>query len=71
MTNAENDVSRRDFVRTAVSALTLLPLSRIAFGTNRDPAIASPRVAFGPLRGIDAGDLNVSYVELGPLTAQV
>ena len=69
MNDTENDSSRRDFVRTAVTALTLLPFSKVALTANQDSTAASPRAAFGPLRSIDAGDLNVGYVDLGSPTA--
>ena len=54
---------RRQFLGAAALAVTPSQLSRMA----------SPRapVAFGPLKQIDAGLLNVGYVELGPADGRV
>lgn len=65
-----NGFSRRDFARlTAVTAggLTLAACS----SPGDDPAPpATPKHTLGPVKQIDAGDLNVGYAEAGPPDGQ-
>jgi pimeloyl-ACP methyl ester carboxylesterase len=53
------NVSRRTLLRTTGAAALAAPL--LTGG-----AAASPKLPFGPVKQIDAGVLNVGYVELGP-----
>ena len=56
------DPIRRRMLRVASAVMATAPMSAITMSTvaSRD---SSP--SFGPLRRIDAGDLNVAYVEVG------
>ncbi len=56
------DPIRRRLLRAASAVMVMIPMSAITMSTatSRD---SSP--SFGPLRRIDAGDLNVAYVEVG------
>ena len=53
------DIDRRGFLTLAAATATA---ARLEAGA-RQP---SPRAAFGPLRRVDAGVLNIAYVEIGP-----
>ena len=53
------DIDRRGFLTLAAATATA---ARLEAGA-RQP---SPRAAFGPLRRVDAGVLNIAYVEVGP-----
>ncbi|MFF0269697.1 alpha/beta fold hydrolase [Kribbella sp. NPDC004536] len=53
------NISRRTLLKTTGAAALATPLLTGA-------AAASPKLPFGPVRQIDAGVLNVGYVELGP-----
>lgn len=66
ITNARDhavDPVRRRLLHAASAALAMLPVS--AMKLRSASALSSP-TAFGPLRQIDAGDLNVGYVDAGP-----
>jgi pimeloyl-ACP methyl ester carboxylesterase len=70
-TNAPNDGSlradRRRFLGTA--AVTSLSLAGVTVAQAADPAAATKRgpvASFGPLKQINAGDLNIAYAEAGP-----
>ncbi|WP_406504706.1 alpha/beta fold hydrolase [Streptomyces sp. NBC_00212] len=67
-----NVIDRRTFSRllgagTAGASLTL-PATSAAASADTELPVASPRpvVPFGPLKQIDAGALNIGYVEAGP-----
>ena len=53
------DPVRRRLLRTASAAMAMIPMSAIASSISSAPA-------FGPLRQVDAGDLNIGYVDIGP-----
>ncbi|GAA1582382.1 MULTISPECIES: alpha/beta fold hydrolase [Kribbella] len=55
------NISRRTLLKTTGAAVAATPFLTGA-------AAASPNLPFGPVRQIDAGVLNVGYVELGPAT---
>lgn len=61
----EIDPVRREFLRTT-AGISLAHLSGVALAATGDAAIAQSKGAFGPTHRVDAGDLSVSYVELGP-----
>lgn len=61
-----NDTSRRDFLAQATAAGAGLALSGFSGVLPAAPA----QTGFGPLRQIDAGALNVGYVEMGPRDGQ-
>ncbi|MEU4428318.1 alpha/beta hydrolase [Actinoplanes sp. NPDC024001] len=62
--------SRRQFLLTTGTAAAAAGLGPIVSGGSAaaaaGPLLTGHRPAFGPLRQIDAGVLNVGYVELGP-----
>lgn len=71
--------SRRDFLGTAAMALAaarlgVMRFSNMSIGTMTPeigPAVAKPTsLAFGALKQIDAGVLNVGYAEAGPSNGQ-
>jgi pimeloyl-ACP methyl ester carboxylesterase len=65
---------RRQFIGTAamkIAARRLGAISLSADGTSVSraaaaSAVSSPKEPFGPIKQIDAGDLNIGYVEAGP-----
>lgn len=57
------DPIRRHLLRSASAAMAALPMSSIIADTATSST--SPH-AFGPLRQIDAGDLSIGYVDIGP-----
>lgn len=61
------DVSRRRFIGAASAAVAALHPGKPALA-HAVAAHASDQIVptFGPLRQIDAGELNIGYVELGP-----
>jgi pimeloyl-ACP methyl ester carboxylesterase len=70
--NASNDGSlradRRRFLGTAV--VTSLGLAGVTLAQAADPAAVTNRgspASFGPLKQIQAGDLDIAYAEAGPL----
>ncbi len=54
------DPVRRRLLCTASAAMAMIPMSAITTSGSSAPA-------FGPLRQVDAGDLNIGYVDLGPV----
>jgi len=69
MDNADPIQPRREFFRTvaAVIAAAQLGTSGSAIAQARPSSPRKPGPSeFGPLRSIDAGDLGVSYVDMGP-----
>ena len=67
------DFHRRRFVSAAAMALAAAELgvagpARAQAGADTQPAATKPDAgaSFGPLKQIDAGELNVGYVEAGP-----
>ncbi len=67
------DLHRRRFFSGAAMALAVAELgvirsARAQAGVENQPAATKPNVgaSFGPLEQIDAGDLNVGYVDAGP-----
>jgi pimeloyl-ACP methyl ester carboxylesterase len=58
--------NRRHFI-TAAASLAALPMGAL-FSPQPAQAAATP---FGPIRQIDAGDLNVGYVDIGPADGPV
>ena len=81
MSNSVDDQRRRFLGGTAVLAgLTLLNMSGLeiagmdnasAAPTSASPPRTAPLASFGPVRQIEAGRLNMGYVELGPSDGQV
>ncbi len=77
----ETDSQRRNFLGIAVITLAAVPLSSMGTGVLGSSAAAmaadSPATksgdvnAFGPLKQINAGLLNVGYVDAGPATGPV
>jgi pimeloyl-ACP methyl ester carboxylesterase len=63
MTDAGLIQARRRFFGTFAAALAAVQWSATAQATPRPPAKSA---GFGPAQSIDAGDLNVSYIDLGP-----
>lgn len=66
-----NALSRRKLLRfaglsTGVAALTRHPLFAEQSELTQNPARNTPGASFGPLRQLDAGALNVGYIEAGP-----
>lgn len=70
-------IDRRSLIRTAGAFLAAAPFIR-AGEAGAQPAGASGKVpfavgaqtGFGPLKQVVAGDLNVAYVEIGPVTGR-
>jgi pimeloyl-ACP methyl ester carboxylesterase len=65
------DIHRRHFLATAVLALSAAQFGMIRSAdaqpsTKLPPIKAGTNTSFGPLKQIDAGDLNVGYAEAGP-----
>ena len=56
------NVSRRTLLRTTGAATLAAGVVPLVTGS----AAATPKLPFGPVKQIDAGVLNVGYVELGP-----
>jgi pimeloyl-ACP methyl ester carboxylesterase len=67
---AEIDRRRRRFLQTGAMAVAAIPLGATGFAEAQPvgvPAIKpGTNTAFGPLKRIDAGVLNVGYAEAGP-----
>lgn len=53
------DPVRRNLLRTASAAMAMIPMSAIATSISSAPG-------FEPLQQVDAGDLNIGYVDIGP-----
>jgi pimeloyl-ACP methyl ester carboxylesterase len=67
MKTNELSQDRRRFLGTAASVPLGLALSGVAGTARAADAPGTPALsAFGPLKHIDAGDLNVAYAEAGP-----
>ena len=61
------DTTRRDFLSLAAATGAGLALTGLAGHADASPRpAAADRSAFGPVRQIDAGLLNVGYVDIGP-----
>ena len=61
------DTTRRDFLSLAAATGAGLALTGLAGRADASPRpAAADRSAFGPVRQIDAGLLNVGYVDIGP-----
>ncbi len=56
------DPVRRRLLRAASAAMALVPMSAI---TTRYAASQGSAPSFGPLRQVDAGDLNIGYADIG------
>ncbi|MGH3582967.1 MAG: alpha/beta hydrolase, partial [Mycobacterium sp.] len=69
-----NGISRRNFARlttVAAGALTVAACSTAPEGTAAPAGPpAAPRHPLGAVKQIDAGELNVGYVEAGPADGQ-
>ena len=72
------DHRRRDFLGVAAIALAAGDFATMDSGDARPtgaarvaPSETATRSSFGPLKQIDAGDLNVGYAELGPANGPV
>jgi pimeloyl-ACP methyl ester carboxylesterase len=72
MTSEKIDGRRRRLLSAAAAATTAAQLGMLPAATAQPAKASLPRikpgtnVAFGPLKQIDAGDLNVAYAESGP-----
>ena len=64
LSSPHTDAGRRRFLGQAALATAAASWGVVARAAG--PALGSPSVAFGPLKRIDAGALNIAYVELGP-----
>ena len=71
-----SEAGRRRFLGQAAVALTAMSWAVSGHAASRGrgavagasaSTILTPSAAFGPLKTIDAGDLNIGYVELGPV----
>src|SRR5215207_7446271 len=71
-TNEQIDLRRRSFFGTVAMTAAAAQLGMLASADAQPaktklPAIKpGTNVSFGPLKQIDAGDLNVAYAEAGP-----
>ncbi|RAI97577.1 pimeloyl-ACP methyl ester carboxylesterase [Chitinophaga skermanii] len=63
--NTTKAYNRRHFLEIGTLALGALGLPFTSFG-QIVPTVKQPGTAFGPVKQINAGELNVGYVEMGP-----
>lgn len=61
-----HETSRRKFLSMAAASGAGIALAGLAASANASSPAGTARSAFGPVRQIDAGPLDVGYVDLGP-----
>jgi pimeloyl-ACP methyl ester carboxylesterase len=69
------DPTRRHFFGTAAIAVAtpfvMIGVARAAPGREKAVTLPGTAASFGPLKQIDAGELNIGYVEMGPAKGPV